>query len=213
MPKTIRKSVLFAVAALIVFAALSRHLREPFAELLRAAAPLRVLTWQAQPPDRVLLMPVEGVPVHRVANTWHAPRSGNRRHEGQDIFAPKGTPVVSASEGHVVRIGQNGLGGNTVWVAGRGGRGYYYAHLDRYRENLSVGDRVYPGTVLGYVGNTGNARSTPPHLHFGMYTAGGASNPLPLLVNRSVSRLQAPAAKTRVRTSGKRSTAPSRQLS
>lgn len=65
-----------------------------------------------------------------------------------------------------------------------GGRVYYYAHLDAYAPGLEVGDRVSINTLLGFVGTTGNAQGTPPHLHFGVYTFGGAINPLPLLTDR-----------------------------
>jgi murein DD-endopeptidase MepM/ murein hydrolase activator NlpD len=78
-------------------------------------------------------------------------------------------------------LGENALGGNTVFVLGAGGRNYYYAHLDSYAEGLAVGDYVTPGTALGYVGTTGNAAGAAPHLHFGVYTRGGAVDPLPLL--------------------------------
>lgn len=141
----------------------------------------RVVELTSRPADRVLLMPVKGVPVRAVADTWKAPRSARRLHEGQDIFARRGASVVSATQGIVVRIGENTLGGHTVSVLGSGGRYYYYAHLDRYEPALAVGDLVEPGSVLGYVGNTGNARTTPPHLHFGVYSAAGPVNPLPLL--------------------------------
>jgi murein DD-endopeptidase MepM/ murein hydrolase activator NlpD len=83
-----------------------------------------------------------------------------------------------------VKIGEDNLGGHTVSVIGDGGRKYYYAHLDSYAPNLRVGDYVTRKTVLGYVGSTGNADGTPPHLHFGIYTASGAIDPLPLLVDR-----------------------------
>jgi murein DD-endopeptidase MepM/ murein hydrolase activator NlpD len=105
-------------------------------------------------------------------------------HEGQDIFAPKGTPVLSATDGYVYNIGDNRLGGQTVSIIGAGGRVYYYAHLDSYAPHLEEGDHVTNQTVLGYVGTTGNAQGTPPHLHFGVYTGGGAINPLPLLTDR-----------------------------
>ncbi|HJS23180.1 MAG TPA: M23 family metallopeptidase, partial [Pyrinomonadaceae bacterium] len=72
----------------------------------------------------------------------------------------------------------------TVSVIGSGGRVYYYAHLDSYAKGIEVGDRVTTRTVLGYVGTTGNAQGTPPHLHFGVYTMTGAINPLPLLSDR-----------------------------
>jgi peptidoglycan LD-endopeptidase LytH len=69
-------------------------------------------------------------------------------------------------------------------VLGAGGRVSYYAHLDAYAEGLKVGDVVTTGAVLGSVGTTGNARGTPPHLHFGVYAPGGAIDPLPLLTDR-----------------------------
>lgn len=166
------------VVCAIVVAVVLGILRE------KAAVPFRLVHLQMQAPDTNLLMPVEGVSVRRVANTWSVPRPGGRRHQGQDIFARKGTPVVSATRGIVVRMGANNLGGNTVGVVGSGGRMYYYAHLDSYADDLSIGDEVRPGSVIGYVGNTGNARNTPPHLHFGVYTTAGAINPLPILVDR-----------------------------
>jgi murein DD-endopeptidase MepM/ murein hydrolase activator NlpD len=170
------------VAAIVLMISIGILLeRMPEATVSRAGVPFRLLQLQLQEPDKSLVMPVTGVPVKRVANTWHAPRSGGRLHAGQDIFAKKGTPVVSATDGIVVRVGTNTLGGKIVSVMGSGGRVYYYAHLDRYAESLTAGDEVSAGDTLGYVGNTGNARTTPPHLHFGVYTATGAMNPLPLL--------------------------------
>jgi murein DD-endopeptidase MepM/ murein hydrolase activator NlpD len=133
--------------------------------------------------DTRLSMPLKDVKKSQIANTWHAAR-GERQHEGQDIFAPRGTPIVSATSGYVVKIGEDNLGGHTVSVVGDGGRKYYYAHLDSYARNLEVGDYVTRTTVLGYVGSTGNADDTPPHLHFGVYTATGAIDPLPLLKDR-----------------------------
>jgi len=139
----------------------------------------------AQEPDEKLAVPVHGVRVRQIKDTWHAPRSGERLHQGQDIFAARGTPVRSATEGYVVRVGENNLGGKTVSVLGAGGRVYYYAHLDAYAPGLSTGDYVTTESVLGEVGTTGNAQGTPPHLHFGVYTTGGAINPLPLLADKS----------------------------
>ena len=140
-------------------------------------------------PDRKLAMPLEDVAKSQIANTWHAPRGTDRLHEGQDIFAPKGTPILSATSGYVYNIGENNLGGQTVSVIGAGGRVYYYAHLDAYARGLQIGDRVNTLTVLGYVGTTGNAQGTPPHLHFGIYTSSGAIDPLPLLTDRTVPRV------------------------
>jgi peptidoglycan LD-endopeptidase LytH len=118
-----------------------------------------------------LTVPVQGVKRGALHSSWGEPRSGHRSHQGIDIFARRGTPVVAATAGMVVRIGHDHLGGNVVWVAGRPSTLYYYAHLDSFWPGLRVGDRVDAGTPLGRVGNTGNARTTPPHLHFGMYPA------------------------------------------
>ena len=101
-----------------------------------------------------------------------------------DIFAKRGTPVTSATEGIVLRIGTNTLGGQVINVLGAGSQVHYYAHLDRYG-SFEVGDAVLPGDTLGFVGNTGNAAATPPHLHYGIYdTNGRALNPWPLLASR-----------------------------
>lgn len=144
----------------------------------------RVAKLYTQSPDTKIAMPLEDVSRRAVADTWGAPRGTGRRHEGQDIFAPRGTPILSATNGYIYQIGENNLGGQTVSVVGKGGRIYYYAHLDRYANGIEVGDRVTTRTVLGYVGTTGNAQGTPPHLHFGIYTMTGAINPLPLLTDR-----------------------------
>ena len=145
----------------------------------------RVARLYASDPPTHISMPLPGVTKRQIANTWQAPR-GNRRHEGQDIFAKRGTPIYSATQGYVYRIGENKLGGQTVTVIGAGGRVYYYAHLDSYADGLAEGDYVTPKTKLGFVGTTGNAQGTPPHLHFGVYTPTGAINPLPLLAETSV---------------------------
>jgi murein DD-endopeptidase MepM/ murein hydrolase activator NlpD len=140
-------------------------------------------------PDAKLSMPVKDVLKKQVTDTWGAPRGTDRQHEGQDIFAPKGTPIYSATTGYVYKVGENNLGGQTVSVIGDGGRVYYYAHLDAYAPGINVGDAVTRRTILGYVGTTGNAQGTPPHLHFGVYTSSGAINPLPLLIDRATPAL------------------------
>jgi murein DD-endopeptidase MepM/ murein hydrolase activator NlpD len=144
----------------------------------------RVAKLYTQSPASKIAMPLEDVSRKEVTDTWQAPRGVGRRHEGQDIFAPKGTPILSATNGYIYKIGENNLGGQTVSVISSGGRVYYYAHLDSYARGIEVGDRVTTRTVLGYVGTTGNAQGTPPHLHFGIYTWTGAINPLPLLTDR-----------------------------
>ena len=150
----------------------------------------------AKAPDQNLEMPVQGVTKSQVAYTLHVPREGDRLHEGQDIFAKRGTPVLSATDGYIFRIGENKLGGQTVSVIGAGGRIYYYAHLDSYAPNMAAGDHVTTQTVLGYVGNTGNAAGGPTHLHFGVYAREGALNPLPLLTDRPEEKNTATAPRT-----------------
>jgi murein DD-endopeptidase MepM/ murein hydrolase activator NlpD len=129
----------------------------------------------------MLQVPVEGVRARALRDTWNGARSEGRKHQGIDIFAKRGTPVISSTEGIVMQVGTNRLGGLVVWVMGPGGQRHYYAHLDRYAEDVEVGMRIEAGRVLGYVGNTGNAQGTPPHLHYGVYDIGGAINPFPLL--------------------------------
>src|SRR5262249_54058047 len=148
----------------------------------------RVARLYTQNPDTKLAMPLEDVSKRAIADTWQAPRGTGRHHEGQDIFAPRGTPILSATRGIILKIGENTLGGQTVSVIGSGGRIYYYAHLDSYARGIEVGDPVTTRTVLGYVGTTGNAQGTPPHLHFGVYTLTGAINPFPLLTDRNAPR-------------------------
>ena len=147
----------------------------------------RIAKLYTQAPNSRIKMPVADVTKREVANTWGAPRSGGRTHEGQDIFAPKGTKVLSATNGYIYKIGENNLGGQTVSVISSGGRIYYYAHLDSYAPGIKVGDPVTTRSVLGFVGTTGNAQGTPPHLHFGVYTFGysDAINPLPLITDRT----------------------------
>jgi len=141
-------------------------------------------------PERVLVMPVDGVRVAAVADTWGAPRGG-RSHEGQDLFAPRGTPVRAAAPGLVYRIDDLSLGGLSVTVVGGGGWRTFYTHFDGVPDDLREGEWVEVGTVLGFVGTSGNAAGTPPHLHFGVYAgtdddpcAWEAFDPLPLLVDR-----------------------------
>ena len=159
-------------------------------------APLEQTRWMwhllaASPPAHVAI-PVDGVRASGLRDSWGGPRSSGRRHEGIDIFAARGTPVVAATEGIVWRIGTDPLGGNVVWVLGPAGQMHYYAHLDR-QAGRRPGDRVGVGDTLGTVGTTGNARGGPPHLHYGIYAGGaGAIDPFPLLVSEAPRRFAAP---------------------
>jgi murein DD-endopeptidase MepM/ murein hydrolase activator NlpD len=130
-----------------------------------------------------LAYPVAG-PRASIGSVWGDARdAGARLHEGIDIFDKKGTPVVAAADGRITRLGDGGIGGKTVWmrVAGKG-LSLYYAHLDQ--QLVQEGQSVKVGDTLGLMGNTGNARTTPPHLHFGIYTSGGPVDPLPFVDRR-----------------------------
>jgi len=106
--------------------------------------------------------------------------NNSRKHEGIDIFSSFRTPVVAVSEGTVTRVNENNLGGKVVWFRPKD-KDYtlYYAHLDE--QIATTGQEVRLGDTLGLMGNTGNAKTTPPHLHFGIYTSEGAVDPLPFV--------------------------------
>ncbi|HEX4914430.1 MAG TPA: M23 family metallopeptidase [Vicinamibacterales bacterium] len=126
-----------------------------------------------------LPFPVEGITAAAVQSEFGAARdAGRREHEGLDIFAARNTPVVAVVDG-VAQADTNPLGGNVVWLRdGAEPRSFYYAHLSRAAFEGTT--RVRAGDVVGYIGNTGNARTTPPHLHFGIYQR-EAIDPLPFL--------------------------------
>ena len=131
--------------------------------------------------DASLSFPVAGHTGRSIWSAFGAERDGGRRsHRGIDIFADRGTPVLAAADGVVSRATTTSVGGNVVWInldRQRNTR-LYYAHLDSH--SVESGQQVKVGDQLGTVGNTGNARTTPPHLHFGVY-ARGAVDPLPYL--------------------------------
>lgn len=132
--------------------------------------------------DAQLAFPVEGRDMRAALSLWGVDRDGGRRsHEGVDIFAKRGTPVLATSAGVINRVDVTNLGGKVVWLRDPvRNANIYFAHLDsQYVQN---GDRVQPGDTIGFVGNTGNARTTPPHLHFGVYRRGeGAVDPAPFI--------------------------------
>lgn len=121
-------------------------------------------------------------------DSWGAARmegtSYYHRHEGTDVFALRGTPVVAVVNGVIERMGTASLGGIKLWLRSPGDNWtYYYAHLSGYGPGIVNGKKVSKGEILGYVGNTGNARGTPPHLHFETHVpSGSATNPYPILV-------------------------------
>ncbi len=128
-----------------------------------------------------LANPVEPAAKQHIGSVFGDVRDGGRRqHEGIDIFAPRLTPVVAAADGLVTRVGDNRLGGKVVWLRPKNSWiTLYYAHLDS--QLVARGQLVKTGDTLGLMGNTGNARTTPPHLHFGIYGPQGAVDPLPFV--------------------------------
>lgn len=146
-------------------------------ELLRSGSYTIAITREP-----ALSFPVQGRDSRQISSFFGAARdAGRRRHEGVDIFAPRGTPAIASVDGVVTSVGTNSLGGNVVFVSDneRNIR-LYYAHLDRW--NVSNGQRISVGDTVGFVGNTGNARTTGPHLHFGIYGFNeGAVDPLPFI--------------------------------
>jgi peptidoglycan LD-endopeptidase LytH len=134
-----------------------------------------------------LFMPVVGVQPHDLYNSWGDPRDGGRRkHKGIDIFAPKGTPVIAVVDGIISYIGDQPKGGHCLWLTTENGSSFYYAHLDRWASGLYEGMEVRSGDLLGYVGQTGNAKTTPPHLHFAVNDNDEMVNPYPILTKASV---------------------------
>lgn len=131
----------------------------------------------------MLAFPVTNKVKSTITSFWGAGRdAGARKHEGIDIFAPRGTPVVAAADGIVTRVQENNLGGKVVFLR-PDNKNYtlYYGHLQK--QIAREGQRVSIGDTIGLMGNTGNAITTNPHLHFGIYTYSGAVDPLPF-VNR-----------------------------
>jgi murein DD-endopeptidase MepM/ murein hydrolase activator NlpD len=111
-----------------------------------------------------------------VKHTFGARRSygGRRIHEGVDIFASYGTPVLACAYGYVELMGWNRLGGWRIGIRDTNNLYYYYGHLSSFEKGIKPGDIVQPGQVIGYVGSTGygppgTSGKFPPHLHFGVY--------------------------------------------
>ncbi|MCZ7532010.1 MAG: peptidoglycan DD-metalloendopeptidase family protein [Acidimicrobiia bacterium] len=112
------------------------------------------------------------------SNTWGARRSGGRTHKGVDMFNARNTPVLAVADGRV-KFSSNSLGGRSTHLYADNGVVYYYTHLEGHPSNISSGQRVSKGTVVGFLGNSGNARYTSPHLHFEIRPGGVAVNPYP----------------------------------
>jgi murein DD-endopeptidase MepM/ murein hydrolase activator NlpD len=144
-------------------------------ELLRGGSYILTLAL-----DPALAFPVQDRDVSAIQSFFGAERDGGARdHHGVDIFAPRGTPALAAADGVIRRANITNIGGKVVWIRDeRMDRNLYYAHLDS--QTVARGDPVQVGDTVGFVGNTGNARTTPPHLHFGIYSR-GPTDPLPFI--------------------------------
>ena len=144
--------------------------------------------------SRSLVMPVAGADIAHVEDTYNDPRDGQRVHHAIDILAPRGTPILSADDGKILRMSTNSLGGITMYTVDTQARlVYYYAHMERYNEAMYPGRTIARGDTLGFVGTTGNAPKNLPHLHFqvmrwpadGKFWNGDPINPFAALGGRS----------------------------
>jgi peptidoglycan LD-endopeptidase LytH len=140
-----------------------------------------------------LLIPVKGLRANQLTDTFNQSRGSSRSHEAIDIMAPKGTPVIAAADGKVVKLFNSKQGGLTVYQFDtREKLAYYYAHLDAYASGLAEGQQLKRGDLVGYVGSTGNASPDAPHLHFAIFELGPEKqwwkgtpiNPYPLLIDQ-----------------------------
>ncbi len=189
---SLRDSVDAAVSTAdeILSGAERKHAATQIAEdAARADAALTTLTvtfWnRAKRGPRDLVFPVLGA--HAFGSDFGAPRMvgtpDEHTHQGNDIAAPLGAQLVAVEPGMVVAMGTDRLGGIKLWLAGRSGTYYYYAHLSKFADDVHEGDIVPAGTVIGFVGNTGNAAGGIPHLHFEIHPNGGpAVDPYQYLV-------------------------------
>lgn len=203
-----------ALALLLICTACTRHLNVPYPYPSTAAAATVPASAAARPTasptaaelgraaisadeavnyliTREMEIPVAGKTVKQLQDTFDAGRDGGRVHRALDILAARGTPVIAADSGRVLRVSVNRLGGNTIYAVDPEGRiVYYYAHLDAYQPGLTQGMTIARGDTLGFVGTTGNAPKDTPHLHFqvmrmpadGKYWDGEAINPYPLFL-------------------------------
>jgi peptidoglycan LD-endopeptidase LytH len=174
--------VLVVVTVLAALAAPQLGRLRPLVDKLRQADPPRVLPDRPKPPSGGVC-PVKG-PV-RIGQGWGASRDGGRRrHQGIDLLAPTGTPLVAVASGHITRLSNTdrGRGGISLWLRDRRGTAYYYAH--NHHNLVRLGQQVRAGQVIARVGATGNARGGPPQLHFQIHPSGGRPVSADALVRR-----------------------------
>ena len=175
--------------------------REESGGRVGSSAQATALPTAARPDSRVpsgltagsLLLPVANFPIETLKSEFDDPRSGGRLHRALDLRAPRGTPVLAVTDGVIKKLFTSKAGGLTIYHYDKAEEiCYYYAHLDRYADDLREGMKVARGTVIGYVGTTGNAPPDTPHLHFAVtrlpptkeWWKGEAVDPYPLLTGR-----------------------------
>jgi murein DD-endopeptidase MepM/ murein hydrolase activator NlpD len=163
---------------------------DPVAQAALATPPADLASAAPSTGPGKLLVPVEGIKPHDLADTFGQPRGKERRHEALDIMAPKGTRVLAAADGKVVKLFNSKPGGLTVYQFDPSEKyAYYYAHLDHYAPGLKEGAQLKRGDLIGFVGSTGNADPAAPHLHFAVveltpqkqWWKGTPVNPYPML--------------------------------
>ena len=192
MNRTGLQVLLACTVALLLQA--SSGVRPPAVEVA-VAPPASAATPRPQVVDPLsahrLVVPVQGIRRSQLRDNFSDDRGRGRKHKALDIMAPRGTPVLAADDGTVAKISSNKAGGLSVYQVDATGRiVYYYAHLDRYADKLRDGQPLRRGDVIGYVGTTGNAPESAPHLHFavlvlerkGRWWGGEALNPYDALV-------------------------------
>lgn len=187
--------VYLAALAFLALTAVEQHLRADQqatfpSEQLEADRPLRIVSEKTAD----LLIPVAGVEKTALRNDWGDIRGGGaRRHTAIDILAPRGTRALACVSGSIMKLHDSPAGGHTLYLVDETrSRIYYYAHLDKYADGIEAGVKVAQGDVIGFVGSTGNAPETTPHLHFGIermpatgeWWKGEPINPYPILVDQ-----------------------------
>ncbi|HWE41797.1 MAG TPA: M23 family metallopeptidase [Gemmatimonadaceae bacterium] len=194
-PALTRRASLMVAASLLVAGCRMGHAPSPSparASAARVALPAGVSKDDYEYlRQRHILIPVANTKLARIPDSFDDARDGRRRHHAVDIMAPRGTPVLAADGGRVLKLRKGGAGGITIYAVDPKSRFvYYYAHLDRYRKGISEGQSLERGDTIGFVGTSGNAPPDVPHLHFqvmrmpedGKWWTGIPVNPRPLFV-------------------------------
>ena len=127
--------------------------------------------------DGTYMFPVLGATANDFSNDFGAPRATTGFHQGIDVFAAAGTPILAINDGVLSNVGWNTLGGRRLWLTDRHGNMFYFAHLAGFSPLAKEGAQVRRGDVLGFVGSSGDAQGTPPHLHFELHPGGGWAVP------------------------------------